>query len=126
MSEISSRLNLEEYSFNQLTVEEVHHAPFDPYAQSDRHYAPSGYMVAGSLGCRIIRPDGKEASLYLVDFHHTRDFHHNLWLWGWDFNGEPISDKSVPHHYDIALDKHVYVKVQFGSEYFKDTFKPSK
>jgi hypothetical protein len=122
-TEISARMNLGAYSVHDLVVEEVHHAPNSPYFQSDRHLAPPGYMVAGSLGCRLICPDGREASLYIVDFHHTRDFHHNIWLWGRDFDGSRIYDRNVPHHDSIPLDELVYIRVTLGSDYFEDTFK---
>jgi len=122
-SEISARMNTGAYTVQDLVVEEVHHAPKKPYFKSDRHIARSGYMVAGSLGCRLICPDGREASLYIVDFHHTRDFHHNLWLWGWDFDGSPIHDRNVPHHDSIPLNEVVHVRVTMGSDYFEDTYK---
>lgn len=63
------------------------------------------YRCSGSIGVRCYRPDGKVASLYLVDFTHLTDKHHNPWLWGWNFQEEGtyadekrIHDKRIPDH----------------------------
>ena len=127
LTEIQNRLNLGTFPIGDISIEPVHHIPLDPslYSDfSDRHR--EGYAPVGSMGFRAFRPDGKEASIYIVNFYHCKDNHHNPTLWWRDFDGKPHSCKSIPYHDSVSLDEPLQMKLTFGEDVIVDEFDSTK
>lgn len=93
---------------------------------------PDHYLCGGSIGVRFYRPDGKVASLYLADFIHS-PYHHNPWLWGWNFQEintydkeKAISNREIQDHDTIPLEEVLKVRLTVGDLIIHNTFKVKK
>lgn len=110
------------YEVDDLRVNVIDYIPPQPYPKTDRSSMPPHYLCGGSLGFNFYDPLGRKASLYLVDFFHS-PHHHNPWLWGWDFDNNPIHDKTIPDHDNIPISDDMSVTLTFGDGKITKIFK---